>query len=190
MAIQFRRFHRASVFPCAASKSLPKGNLSNPKASKPLRAFCRIELEGSIDWQDLRQFSAANAAPNLAFCLASCPAFCRQWPFSVWFCWRCWPWLRSRTCTLTNLTPITASSALSCTRWCPVAATAAAVVIVQLGASTPQAEPIVIARQRQIRLFIRPLPSPARASFRFHSCPRIGPLLGSGNAWPHLHILI
>ena len=40
----------------------------------------------------------------------------------------------------------------------PVAATAAAIVIVQLGASTPQAEPIVIARQRQIRLFIRPPP--------------------------------
>lgn len=40
----------------------------------------------------------------------------------------------------------------------PVAATAAVIVIVQLGASTPQAEPIVIVRQRQIRLFIRPPP--------------------------------
>ncbi|MGB8031166.1 MAG: hypothetical protein WCF30_16065 [Terracidiphilus sp.] len=40
----------------------------------------------------------------------------------------------------------------------PVAAAAAVVVIVQLGASTPQAEPIVVARQRQIRLFIRPPP--------------------------------
>ena len=40
----------------------------------------------------------------------------------------------------------------------PVAAAAAAIIIVQLGASTPQAEPIVIARQRQIRLFIRPPP--------------------------------
>ena len=41
----------------------------------------------------------------------------------------------------------------------PVAAVAAVVVIVQLGASTPQAEPIVVARQRQIRLFIRPPPA-------------------------------
>jgi len=40
----------------------------------------------------------------------------------------------------------------------PVAAAAAVITIVQLGASTPQAEPIVIARQRQIRLFIRPPP--------------------------------
>lgn len=40
----------------------------------------------------------------------------------------------------------------------PVAAAAAIIIIVQLGASTPQAEPIVIARQRQIRLFIRPPP--------------------------------
>ncbi len=40
----------------------------------------------------------------------------------------------------------------------PVAATAAVIVIVQLGASAPQAEPIVVARQRQIRLFIRPPP--------------------------------
>ena len=40
----------------------------------------------------------------------------------------------------------------------PVATAAAIIVIVQLGASTPQAEPIVIARQRQIRLFIRPPP--------------------------------
>jgi hypothetical protein len=41
----------------------------------------------------------------------------------------------------------------------PVAATAAVIIIVQLGASTPQAEPIVVARQRQIRLFIRPTPA-------------------------------
>jgi len=40
----------------------------------------------------------------------------------------------------------------------PVAAAAAVIVIVQLGASTPQADPIVVARQRQIRLFIRPPP--------------------------------
>ena len=40
----------------------------------------------------------------------------------------------------------------------PVAAAAAVIIIVQLGASTPQAEPIVVARQRQIRLFIRPPP--------------------------------
>ena len=40
----------------------------------------------------------------------------------------------------------------------PVAAAAAAIIIVQLGASTPQADPIVIAHQRQIRLFIRPPP--------------------------------
>jgi uncharacterized membrane protein YqhA len=41
----------------------------------------------------------------------------------------------------------------------PVAAAAAAIVIVQLGASTPQADPIVIAHKRQIRLFIRPPPA-------------------------------
>lgn len=40
----------------------------------------------------------------------------------------------------------------------PVAAAAAIIIIVQLGASTPQAEPVVVARQRQIRLFIRPPP--------------------------------
>ena len=40
----------------------------------------------------------------------------------------------------------------------PVATAAAIIIIVQLGASTPQAEPIVVARQRQIRLFIRPPP--------------------------------
>lgn len=40
----------------------------------------------------------------------------------------------------------------------PVVAAAAVIVIVQLGASAPQADPIVIARQRQIRLFIRPPP--------------------------------
>ena len=41
----------------------------------------------------------------------------------------------------------------------PVAAAAAIIVIVQLGASAPQAEPIVVTRQRQIRLFIRPPPA-------------------------------
>jgi hypothetical protein len=40
----------------------------------------------------------------------------------------------------------------------PVTPVAAAIVLVQLGASAPQAEPIVVARQRQIRLFIRPPP--------------------------------
>ena len=40
----------------------------------------------------------------------------------------------------------------------PVAAAAAVIVIVQLGACAPQIEPIVVARQRQVRLFIRPPP--------------------------------
>ncbi len=40
----------------------------------------------------------------------------------------------------------------------PVAAAAAVILIVQLGAPTPQAEPIVVTRQRQVRLFIRPPP--------------------------------
>lgn len=40
----------------------------------------------------------------------------------------------------------------------PVAATAAVILIVQLGASAPQADPVVVARRRQIRLFIRPPP--------------------------------
>jgi hypothetical protein len=40
----------------------------------------------------------------------------------------------------------------------PVAAATAIVLIVQLGATAPQAEPIVVAHQRQIRLFIRPPP--------------------------------
>ena len=40
----------------------------------------------------------------------------------------------------------------------PTAIAAAVIVIVQLGASAPQADPIVIGRQRQIRLFIRPPP--------------------------------
>lgn len=40
----------------------------------------------------------------------------------------------------------------------PVAAAAAVIVIVQLGVSAPQADPIVIAYKRQIRLFIRPPP--------------------------------
>ena len=40
----------------------------------------------------------------------------------------------------------------------PAVAAAAVIVIVQLGTSTPQADPIVVARRRQIRLFIRPPP--------------------------------
>lgn len=40
----------------------------------------------------------------------------------------------------------------------PAVPAAAAILIVQLGASTPQADPIVIARPSQIRLFIRPPP--------------------------------
>ncbi len=40
----------------------------------------------------------------------------------------------------------------------PVAATAAAVVLVPLGASAPLAEPITVARQPQFRLYIRPPP--------------------------------
>jgi hypothetical protein len=40
----------------------------------------------------------------------------------------------------------------------PVAAVAIAVVLVQLEASAPQAEPFVVARHRQLRLFIRPPP--------------------------------
>ena len=42
----------------------------------------------------------------------------------------------------------------------PVAAAAAVIVIVQLGASTPHADPILVARHRQIRLYIRPPPVP------------------------------
>jgi Mn2+/Fe2+ NRAMP family transporter len=41
----------------------------------------------------------------------------------------------------------------------PAAAAAAVIVIVQLGASTPLTEPIVVARRRQVRLFIRPPPA-------------------------------
>ena len=40
----------------------------------------------------------------------------------------------------------------------PMAAAVAAIALVQLGASAPQAEPIVVARQRQLQLFIRPPP--------------------------------
>ena len=40
----------------------------------------------------------------------------------------------------------------------PAAVAAAVIVIVQLGTSAPQAEPIVVVRQRQSRLFIRPPP--------------------------------
>ncbi len=40
----------------------------------------------------------------------------------------------------------------------PVAAAAAIVVIVQLGASTPNVDPVVVAHKRQVRLFIRPPP--------------------------------
>lgn len=42
----------------------------------------------------------------------------------------------------------------------PVAVAAPVIVIVQLGPSAPLAEPIVIARQPQSRLFIRPPPIP------------------------------
>lgn len=41
----------------------------------------------------------------------------------------------------------------------PAAIAAAAIVFVQLGASTPQAEPIAQTRQPQFRLFIRPPPA-------------------------------
>jgi hypothetical protein len=41
----------------------------------------------------------------------------------------------------------------------PVAAAAVLIVIVQLGASTPQADPVLIARRPRIRLFIRPPPT-------------------------------
>ena len=40
----------------------------------------------------------------------------------------------------------------------PTAMAAAVIVLVHLGASTPQAEPIVVARKPQLRLFIRPPP--------------------------------
>jgi hypothetical protein len=40
----------------------------------------------------------------------------------------------------------------------PVAAAAAIVVIVQLGASTPNVDPVDVAYKRQVRLFIRPPP--------------------------------
>jgi len=40
----------------------------------------------------------------------------------------------------------------------PAAIAAAVIVIVQLGASAPQAEPIFVARQPQFRLFSRPPP--------------------------------
>ena len=40
----------------------------------------------------------------------------------------------------------------------PVAAAVAAVILVQLGASAPVAEPILIARRPQTRIFIRPPP--------------------------------
>ena len=40
----------------------------------------------------------------------------------------------------------------------PIAAAAAVVVLVQLGAPAAQAEPLFVARRRQSRLFIRPPP--------------------------------
>ena len=40
----------------------------------------------------------------------------------------------------------------------PVAAAVVAIVVVPLGVTTPQADPIVITRKRHIRLFIRPPP--------------------------------
>ena len=41
----------------------------------------------------------------------------------------------------------------------PAAAVAAVIVIVQLGSSTPLADPVVVALQRQVRIFIRPPPT-------------------------------
>jgi carbon starvation protein CstA len=41
----------------------------------------------------------------------------------------------------------------------PAVATAAVIIVVQLGASIPQADPIVVARRPQVRLFIRPPPA-------------------------------
>ena len=41
----------------------------------------------------------------------------------------------------------------------PVAAAAAVIVMVQLGATAPEAEPITVVRQRYSRLYIRPPPS-------------------------------
>ena len=40
----------------------------------------------------------------------------------------------------------------------PAAVAAVVIIMVQLGRSAPQAEPIVVVRQRQSRLFIRPPP--------------------------------
>ena len=40
----------------------------------------------------------------------------------------------------------------------PVAVAAAVIVIVQLGTSAPEAEPVTVVRQRYSRLFIRPPP--------------------------------
>lgn len=40
----------------------------------------------------------------------------------------------------------------------PVAVAAVVILMVQLGLSSPQAEPIVVVRQRQSRLYIRPPP--------------------------------
>jgi len=40
----------------------------------------------------------------------------------------------------------------------PAAFAALVIVLVQLGASAPQAEPVILARQPQFRLFIRPPP--------------------------------
>jgi uncharacterized membrane protein YqhA len=41
----------------------------------------------------------------------------------------------------------------------PTAIAAAVIVLVHLGSSAPQAEPILIAHKQQIRLFIRPPPT-------------------------------
>ena len=40
----------------------------------------------------------------------------------------------------------------------PAATAATVIVLVQIGTSTPQAEPKFVARQRQSRIFIRPPP--------------------------------
>jgi len=69
----------------------------------------------------------------------------------------------------------------------PAAIAAAVIVIVQLGASAPLADPILIARQRQIRLFIRP-PPPVSLYGVFpirYSSPCHSPLLDRGDASAH-----
>jgi len=122
---------------------------------------------------------------------ASCPAFCRQWPSFVWFCWRCWPSPRSRTCTPANLTPTIASCALSCTRWCPLLLLRPPSSSCNWELPRPRPIPSSLLTSGKSASSFALLPSPARASLRFHSGPRIRPMLyRSGDAWPHLHTLI